>query len=38
MNGWKGWRLVDITGGYGVPRENDNGKRVIEFYLKGGYV
>ena len=32
LNGWVVNRLrVGITGGFGVPGENDNGKRVIDF-------
>ena len=32
LNGWIGDRTRgDITGAFGVPGENDNGKRVVEF-------
>ena len=32
LNGWIGDRTRDdITGAFGVPGENDNGRRVVEF-------
>ena len=32
LNGWMGDRTrAGITGAYGVKRENDNGRRVVEF-------
>ena len=32
LNGWIGDRMrAGITGGFGVPGENDNGRRVVEF-------
>ena len=32
LNGWIGDRVrASITGAFGVPRENANGRRVIEF-------
>ena len=32
LNGWVGDRLrMDITDGFGVPLENDNGRKVIDF-------
>ena len=31
LNGWKGDRTrAGITGAFGVPVENDNGRRVVE--------
>ena len=34
-NGWIGDRTrADITGAFGVPGENDKGKRVVEFYAE----
>ena len=35
LNGWIGDRTrVGITGAFGVPGENDNGRRVVEFYAE----
>ena len=32
LNGWVGHRLrLGINGGFGIPRENDNGRRVQAF-------
>ena len=34
LNGWVGDRVrVGITGTFGVPGENDNGRRVIGFIV-----
>ena len=39
LNGWFADRIrVGITGAFGVPGENDNGRRMVDFWLKGGYV
>ena len=39
LNGWIGNRTrAGITGPFGVPGENDNGRKVVEFAQKGGYV
>ena len=36
-NGWIGDRIRDgITGAFGVPRENDNGRRVVELRAEMG--
>ena len=36
-NGWVGDRTrVGITGAFGVPGENDNGRRVVEFCEERG--
>ena len=35
LNGWIGDRLrAGITGAFGVSGENDNGRRVVEFYTE----
>ena len=37
INGWIGERpRVSITGAFGVPRENNNGRRVVEFCVERG--
>ena len=38
MNGWIGDRVVraGITGAFGVPGENDNGRRVVGFCAERG--
>ena len=37
MNGWIGNKVrTDITGAFGVPRENDNGRRVVKFSAERG--
>ena len=37
LDGWVGDRLrVGITGGFGVPGENDNDRRVIDFCAERG--
>ena len=37
LNGWIGDRTRDgITGAFGVPREKDNGRRVVEFCEERG--
>ena len=37
LNGWVGDRIRgSITGGLGIPRENDNGRRIIDFYAERG--
>ena len=37
LNGWIGDRTrAGITGAFGVPGENDNGKRVVEFCAERG--
>ena len=37
LNGWIGDKTrASITGAFGVPRENDNGTRVIEFCAERG--
>ena len=33
LNGWIGDRTrAGITGAFKIPEENDNGRRVVEFY------
>ena len=35
LNGWiGGLKRAGITGAFGVPGENDNGRRVVEFCAK----
>ena len=37
LNGWIGDRVrASITGGFGVPGENDKGRRVVEFFAERG--
>ena len=37
LNGWIGDRTrAGITGAFGVPGENDNGRRVVEFCAEKG--
>ena len=37
LNGWIGDRTrAGITGAFGVPGENDNGRRVVEFCEERG--
>ena len=37
VNGWIGDRTIaGITGAFGVPGENDNGRRVVEFCAERG--
>ena len=37
LNGWTGDRTrASITGVFGVPEENDNGRRVVEFRAERG--
>ena len=37
LNGWIGVKpRASITGAFGVPRENDNGRRVVEFCTERG--
>ena len=37
LNGWIGNRTkADITSAFGVPEENDNGRRVVQFYTERG--
>ena len=37
LNEWVGDRLrMDITGEFGVPGENDNGRRVIDLFAERG--
>ena len=37
LNGWIGDRTrTDITGAFGVPGKNDNGRRVVEFCEERG--
>ena len=37
LNGWIGDRVrASITGAFGVPGENDNERRVVEFYAERG--
>ena len=37
LNGWIGdGTRSDITGAFGVPGENDNGRRMVEFFLEKG--
>ena len=37
LNGWIGNRTrAGTTGAFGVPGENDNGRRVMEFCGEGG--
>ena len=37
LNGWTGDRTrVGINGAFGVPGENDNGRRVVEFCEEKG--
>ena len=37
LNGWIGDRVrADITGAFGVPGENENGRRVVEFCAERG--
>ena len=36
--GWIGWRRVvaGITSRFEVPEENDNGRRLVDFYAERG--
>ena len=37
LNGWTGDRLrAGITGAFGVPGENKNGRKVVEFCAERG--
>ena len=37
LNGWIGYRVrASISGAFGVPGENDNGRRVVEFCAERG--
>ena len=37
LNGWVGDRVrAGITGAFGVPGENENGRRVVEFCAERG--
>ena len=37
LNGWIGDRMrASITGAFGVPGENKNGRRVVEFCAERG--
>ena len=37
LNEWRGDRTRSgITGAFGVPRKNDNGRRVVEFCAERG--
>ena len=37
LNGWLGDRLrVGITGEFGVPGENDNGRKAIDLCIENG--
>ena len=37
MHGWIGdWTRAGITGAFGVPGKNDNGRRVVEFCTEKG--
>ena len=37
LNGWIGDRTRDgITGAFGIPGENDNGRKVVEFCAERG--
>ena len=37
LNGWIGVRTrAGITGAFGVPGENGNGRRVVEFCAESG--
>ena len=39
LNGWIGHRRrAGISGAFGVPGENDNGRRVMEFYAERGHI
>ena len=39
LNGWIGDRVrAGITGAFGVPRENDNGRRKVEFCVESVWV
>ena len=39
LNGWVGDRVrAGITGVFGVPKENDNGRRGVDFCHEGGCV
>ena len=38
VNGWLGESLrVSITGQFGVPEENDSGRKVIDFCIERGF-
>ena len=37
LNRWKGDRMRGgITGAFGIPEENGNGRRLVEFYAERG--